>query len=292
MAYDSGEFWLAVLQIVWIDILLSGDNAVVIAMACRSLPVHQRRTGILLGAGVAVGLRIVFALVVSYLLAVPFLRIIGGVLLFWIAIKLIKGEDEPEHAISEGDTLWKAIRTIAIADAVMSLDNVVAIAAASKGHPELFIMGLLLSIPLIIAGAQLITTLLTKYPAVIWAGAALLGWIAGEMIVTDPFITGYAGNSAGTAHYVAAALGALIVVVLGLYLRRDQAPEAALVQPPLRGRFGIRAYAELGINTYPQPTPGRLTAPLHSLGHQRSPPLPLKCSGRCGEDRDGRGSPG
>lgn len=223
MDISSGQYWLAVLQIIWIDILLSGDNAVVIAMACRSLPVHQRRTGILVGAGVAVGLRILFALVVSYLLGVPFLRIVGGVLLFWIAVKLIKGEEEEEHAISDSDTLWKAVRTIAIADAVMSLDNVVAIAAASKGHPELFIMGLLLSIPLIVAGASLITNLITKYPAVIWAGAALLGWIAGEMIVTDPFLAGYTTGFADTAHYVAAAAGALLVVALGYILRRRQA---------------------------------------------------------------------
>lgn len=220
MDFSSSQFWLSVLQIIWIDILLSGDNAVVIALACRSLPAHQRRTGILLGAGTAVGLRIVFALVVSYLLAIPFLRVIGGILLFWIAVKLIKGEEEAEHAIGESDTLWKAVRTIAIADAVMSLDNVVAIAAASKGHPELFIMGLLLSIPLIVAGASLITTLIQKYPAVIWAGAALLGWIAGEMIVTDPFVAGFTTGFVDVAHYMAAALGAILVVGLGYALRR------------------------------------------------------------------------
>ena len=232
MDFSSGTFWLSVLQIVWIDLLLSGDNAVVIALAVRSLPESQRRTGILLGAGTAVGLRIVFALVISYLLAVPFLRIIGGVLLFWIAVKLIKGEEDEEHAVGESETLWKAVRTIAIADAVMSLDNVVAIAAASKGHPELFIFGLLLSIPLIVVGASLITNLIKRFPIVIWAGAALLGWIAGEMIVTDPFFAERLADAAGAAHYVAAAVGAVFVVALGYVLRR-QATKTLETQRPV-----------------------------------------------------------
>ena len=225
MDFSSSQFWLSVLQIVWIDILLSGDNAVVIALACRSLPDHQRRTGILLGAGTAVALRIVFALVISYLLAVPFLRILGGILLLWIAVKLVKGEDEAEHDVGPSDTLWRAVKTIAIADAVMSLDNVVAIAAASKGHPELFIFGMLLSIPLIVAGASLITTLIKRFPIVIWAGAALLGWIAGEMIITDPFIAERVTDFHEMAHYVAAAAGAILVVGLGYIVSRGQPAE-------------------------------------------------------------------
>ncbi|WP_375408089.1 TerC family protein [uncultured Methylobacterium sp.] len=225
MDFSSSQFWLSVLQIVWIDILLSGDNAVVIALACRSLPEHQRRTGILLGAGTAVALRIVFALIVSYLLAVPFLRILGGVLLIWIAVKLVKGEDEAEHNVGESDTLWRAVKTIAIADAVMSLDNVVAIAAASKGHPELFIFGMLLSIPLIVAGASLISTLIKRFPFVIWAGAALLGWIAGEMIITDPFLASHLTGYEQTAHYIAAVAGAVLVVGLGYILSRGQPAE-------------------------------------------------------------------
>jgi len=240
----STQFLVSLLQVIWIDILLSGDNAVVIALACRSLPAHQRRTGILLGAGTAVGLRIVFALVISYLLAVPYLRVIGGALLFWIAVKLVVGEGEGEHEITPSDSLWKAVRTIAIADAVMSLDNVVAIAAASRGHPELFIFGLLLSIPLIMAGATLITNLLTRYPIFVWAGAALLGYIAAEMIVTDPavldWLSGNAGHlimpdanhpsgigPAGPLHYSAAAIGALFVVVVGFVLARTSGRRAA-----------------------------------------------------------------
>jgi YjbE family integral membrane protein len=239
----SGQFFVSVLQIIWIDILLSGDNAVVIALACRSLPAHQRRTGILLGASVAVGLRIIFAMVITYLLAVPYLRIIGGALLLWIAVKLIVGEDDEAHEIAESDNLWRAVRTIAIADAVMSLDNVVAIAAAAKGHPELFIFGLLLSIPLIMVGATLITNIIQRFPFLVWAGAALLGWISGEMIVTDPALMGWlSGNPAlvvpdatqasgfhptGPLHYGAAALASAAVVVVGFILARNAGRSAA-----------------------------------------------------------------
>jgi YjbE family integral membrane protein len=240
----STQFLISILQIVWIDILLSGDNAVVIALACRSLPPHQKRLGILLGAGTAVALRIVFALIISILLGVPFLRIGGGVLLFWIAVKLIAGEGDEEHHIAETNNLWRAVRTIAIADAVMSLDNVVAIAAASRGHPELFIFGLLLSIPLIMAGATLITALITRFPVFVWAGAALLGYIAAEMIVTDPAVLDWlSGNAAhlvvpdanhpsgivpgGALHYSAAAIGALVVIVAGFLLARNAGRGAA-----------------------------------------------------------------
>lgn len=228
MEMSGSEFVISVLQIIWIDILLSGDNAVVIAMACRSLPPHQRKLGILLGAGAAVGLRILFALVISYLLNVPFLKVVGGLLLFWIAIKLIVGEEEHDENVEAGDTLWKAVRTIVIADAVMSLDNVVAIAAAAKGHPELFIFGLLLSIPLIIAGSNLLMGLLTRYPFLVWMGAALLGWIAGEMIVSDPFVAPRLGEALASAlHYPAAILGALIVLVVGFLLARNAGRGAA-----------------------------------------------------------------
>lgn len=242
----SSTFLLSLLQVVWIDILLSGDNAVVIAMACRSLPAHQRKLGIFLGAGVAVGLRILFALIISYLLGVPYLRVAGGLLLFWIALKLIQGEDEGEgHEVKASESLWKAVRTIAIADAVMSLDNVVAIAAASRGHPELFIFGLLLSIPLIMAGASLITNLLTRFPIFVWAGAALLGYIAAEMIVTDPVVLGWLSNAypqlvvpdpghppldikpVGMVLYSAAAIGALFVIAGGWLLGRSAAEKEA-----------------------------------------------------------------
>ena len=223
------------LQIIWIDLLLSGDNAVVIALAVRSLPEKQRKVGILLGAGAAVGLRIIFAVVVTYLLAVPFLKVVGALLLFWIAIKLAKGEEEAHSDIEASDNLWKAVRTIAIADAVMSLDNVLAIAAAARGHFELFIFGLLLTIPLIVYGARLLSTVLERFPILIWLGAALLGWIAGEMLLGDLAVLQWLQANmpnwvvsvpvsdtnpigllpAKVPFYTAATLGARVVVVAG-----------------------------------------------------------------------------
>lgn len=211
---------VAILQIIWIDLLLSGDNAVVIALACRSLPPHLRKWGIILGAGVAILLRIVFALVISELLLVPFLKVVGGLLLVWIAVKLAKGEEAEEKKIAASDKLYKAVWTIAIADAVMSLDNVVAIAAVSKGDPWLFGFGLALSIPLIMIGSQLIMKMIEKFPIIVWAGAALLGWIAGEMIVTDPFVAAqFAIEPHTTPVYVAAAIGAVLVVAIGYWLK-------------------------------------------------------------------------
>ncbi|MBS7540896.1 TerC family protein [Ancylobacter lacus] len=245
MDFADPIFWVALLQIIWIDLLLSGDNAVVIALACRSLPEKQRKWGILLGAAAAVGLRILFALVVSYLLGVPFLKVLGGVLLFWIAIKLVIDEGGEEHHVEGADSLWKAVRTIAIADAVMSLDNVVAIAAAARGHAELFIFGLLLTIPLIIAGSQIILKLLTRFPALIWAGGGLLGWIAGEMMLGDKVVLEYLSTAAPDMvqriddpedpvglkaaplpHYLAASVGAAFVLSFGWIWKSRRAARA------------------------------------------------------------------
>jgi YjbE family integral membrane protein len=239
MDLSTSQILIALLQIVWIDLLLSGDNAVVIALACRSLPENQRRLGILLGAGTAVALRIVFAVVVSYILAVPFLKVVGGLLLIWIALKLVSGEGDDAHEIEESKSLWKAVRTIAIADAVMSFDNVVAIVGASHGNNWLFVFGLLLSIPLIIFGSTLIITLIERFPIFVWAGAALLGWIAGEMILGDPIVlttlqeraaylvqpfpgdpTGLNLRAVPMLHYAAAAAGAAVVLALGFGLSR------------------------------------------------------------------------
>jgi YjbE family integral membrane protein len=236
-------YLIPILQIIWIDLLLSGDNAVVIALACRSLPENQRKIGMALGAGAAIGLRIIFAIFITYLLGIPFLKIVGGALLLWIGVKLALGEEEGGPDIESSDNLWRAVRTIAIADAVMSLDNVVAIAAAAGGNIWLFIFGLLLSIPLIIFGSQLLSRIMDRYPIIIWAGAALLGWIAAEMIVTDPFImqhlasinaswiqsvTGSDGHG-GTVttqkptaaiFYGAAAIGAAFVIAVGWVMKR------------------------------------------------------------------------
>ncbi|QEL23199.1 TerC family protein [Bosea sp. F3-2] len=239
MDFSSSAFWISLLQIIWIDLLLSGDNAVVIALACRSLPANRKKIGIWLGAGAAVGLRIIFALVVTYLLGVPYLKVIGGILLFWIAIKLAVGEEEAHGNIEASESLWKAVRTIAIADAVMSLDNVIAIAAAARGHAELFIFGLLLSIPLIIMGAQLLTSIIERFPILVWLGAALLGWIAAEMILGDlavlqwlqanwpdwvkpvPMDVSPIGiGPANLPHYAAAVIGALFVCIVGYVLKR------------------------------------------------------------------------
>jgi YjbE family integral membrane protein len=231
------QYGLPILQIVWIDLLLSGDNAIVIALACRNLPADKRKIGMLLGAGAAIGLRIIFALMITYLLGVPFLKVVGGLLLLWIGMKLAAGEDEGEEKIEGSDQLWGAVRTIAIADAVMSLDNVLAISAASHGNVWLFIFGLLLSIPLIIFGSQIITGIIDRFPIFIWLGAALLGWIAGSMLVDDIWILGWLKANAATwvmpnpknvaellpvawLHYTAAAIGAGIVLAAGYFVKQ------------------------------------------------------------------------
>ncbi len=211
---------LSIGQIIWIDLLLSGDNAVVIALACRSLPDNQRRIGIFLGASAAVILRILFALVITQLLAIPFLQALGAVLLLWIAIKLVSGEEEEEKSIKAADKLWAAVGTIAMADAVMSLDNVVAISAASHGNAWLFIFGLLLSVPLIIFGSTLVMGLISRFPIFVWAGAALLGWISGEMLAHDKALLDLVGyHPSGAAVYGFALTGAIFVVGLGYFLK-------------------------------------------------------------------------
>jgi len=222
MTVDDPGFWLAVLQIIWIDLLLSGDNAVVIALACRKLPPRQRVWGVALGTLVAIGLRVLFTGLVTTLMTMPFVKLIGGLLLLWIAIKLLAGEegDCADH-IEPVNNLWHAIKIIAIADAVMSLDNVIAIAMASRGNYALLMFGLAVSIPLIMAGAAVVMTLLERFPIIVWAGAALLGWIAGEIIAKDPLILG--NLDPATAHTVGlagAAFGAVFVVGVGLLRRR------------------------------------------------------------------------
>lgn len=228
-------FWVSVLKIMWINILLSGDNAVVIAMACLGLPPRQRLWGMIFGAGVAVLLRIIFTVVVAELMALPYLKILGGLALFYIAAKLLVPEDPDESEVEATEHLWRAIRIVAIADIVMSLDNVIAIAAAAQGNYFLIILGLAISIPLIVAGAALIMSLLERFPILIWAGAALLGWIVGEVIATDPVILGYLVNNYGetAAHRVeiaAAVVGAILVLVVGGMWRRSKLSARAEAQ--------------------------------------------------------------
>jgi YjbE family integral membrane protein len=181
-------FWLSVGKIIWIDILLSGDNALVIALACRGLPQRQRLWGVMLGAGAAVALRIAFAGVVATLMELPYLKLAGGLALLVIAAKLLVPEKENEEGIAAAGHLWAAVRVVVVADFVMSLDNVIAVAAAASGSVLLLAIGLAVSVPLIVAGAALIMMLLTRLPFLVWAGAALLGWIAGEVIATDPAV--------------------------------------------------------------------------------------------------------
>jgi YjbE family integral membrane protein len=226
---DQPAFWLAFLKIVWINIFLSGDNAVVIAMACRGLPPRQRLWGMILGAGVAVGLRVVFTGLVASLMLLPYLKIVGGVTLFYIAAKLLVPDDPQEGGAAPVERLWRAVWIVAVADIVMSLDNVIAIAAAADGNMALLVLGLAVSIPLIIAGAALIMALLDRFPILIWAGAALLGWIAGQVIATDPAVEGwlvhtYGVPAARTVEYGCAAAGAVLVLIVGGLWRRSKLP--------------------------------------------------------------------
>jgi YjbE family integral membrane protein len=229
MIVEQPGFWLAVLQIIWIDILLSGDNAVVIALACRKLPSRQRVWGIVLGTIVAITLRVIFAGLVTTLMKVAYLKLVGGALLLWIAVKLLGPEEnggDKNAQLEPVDSLWRAVRIIAIADVVMSLDNVIAIAAVAERFEAphnyaLLMFGLAVSIPLIMAGAALVMALLDRFPIIVWAGAALLGWIAGEIIAKDPIFTARLDPaSAHTVWIVGATLGALFVVFAGLVRRR------------------------------------------------------------------------
>jgi YjbE family integral membrane protein len=180
-------FWLAVGKIIWINVLLSGDNALVIAMACRGLAPRQRLWGMVIGAGIAVMLLIAFTGVVATLMVLPYLKLVGGLALLVIAARLLVPEDEGDD-VTAGTSLWHAVRIVVIADIVMSLDNVIAVAAAANGQLSLLILGLAISIPMIIAGAALIMMVLDRFPILVWLGATLLGWIAGDVIATDPVV--------------------------------------------------------------------------------------------------------
>lgn len=229
LSFFDPALWGKLVEIIALNIVLSGDNAVVIALACRALSPEQRTKGIALGAGVAVVLRVVFTVLIASLLNMPFLHIVGALLLVWIAVKLIVEDGESDvDSIAASSKLWKAVQTVAIADIVMSLDNVLAIAAVAKDSIPLLVAGLVISIPLIVLGASLITSLLTRFPVLVWAGAALLGWVAGEMFDSDPWLIARFG--AETLHrfeYPAALIGALLVLGLG-YLLKHRRPDPAL----------------------------------------------------------------
>jgi YjbE family integral membrane protein len=184
---ERPAFWLAVGKIIWINVLLSGDNALVIAMACRGLHGRHRFWGMVIGAGIAVVLLIAFTGIVATLMVLPYLKLAGGLALLVIAAKLLVPEDEDDE-IAAGTTLWHAVRIVVIADIIMSLDNVIAVAAAANGQLSLLILGLAISIPMIIAGAALIMLVLDRFPILVWLGAMLLGWIAGDVIASDPAV--------------------------------------------------------------------------------------------------------
>lgn len=212
--------WAAVFQIILIDILLGGDNAVVIALACRNLPAQQRLKGILWGTAGAIGLRVVLIAFALTLLAVPYLKVVGALLLVWIGIKLLIPEDEGHGNVEGSATLWKAVKTIIIADFVMSLDNVIAIAgAAQTADPEhqigLVVFGLIVSVPIIIWGSTLVLKLIDRFPVVVSLGAALLGWIAGGMLVTDVKYLEYFGEPSTSVKLIAEITGALFIVAVG-----------------------------------------------------------------------------
>lgn len=219
MDFGNPQFWVAVLQIVAIDIVLGGDNAVVIGLACRRLPEKQRKLGILWGMFGAVGLRVVLILFAVTLLSVPYLKLVGAALLLWIGVKLLLPEgDEGGHNIEAGATLAAAIKTIIIADAVMSLDNVIAIAGAAGDSKILIVFGLLLSIPIIMLGSQLVIKLMDRFPIVIVAGGALLGWIAGGMAVSDVAVSDWFAATLPAAKWIGPVAGAILVVVTGKLL--------------------------------------------------------------------------
>jgi YjbE family integral membrane protein len=212
---------MSVAEITWLNILLSGDNALVIALACRQLEGRERNYGIVLGAGAAVVLRIVFTAGVSFVLKFPFLRVGGGALLLWIAVKLLVGEETDDGAIAGHPSLWRAVWTVIVADIVMSLDNVLAIAAAANGSHLLIILGLAISIPIVVMSSTLIVSILNRLPILVWAGAGFLGWIAGEMMVADETAMDYVRLE--PPEWAAAGACAALVLVTGWWINKRRA---------------------------------------------------------------------
>ncbi|MBY0411235.1 MAG: TerC family protein [Burkholderiaceae bacterium] len=221
---QSADFWVGLLKIIWINIILSGDNAVVIALAARSLPPHQQQKAIFWGSGAAVVLRIALTVVAAKLLALSYLQIIGGCLLLWIGLQLLSNNDEDEGEEKSYSTLMAAVRTILIADLVMSLDNVIAVAAAAHGSTLLLVLGLAISIPLVIFGSTLMIKLMERFPVIVVFGAGLIGWVGGETIMNDNALKDVL-TVHPMLHYVAAAAGAALVVGIGK-LRQNRSQHA------------------------------------------------------------------
>jgi len=224
---QSADFWIGLLKIIWINIILSGDNAVVIALAARSLPPHQQQKAILFGSGAAVVLRIGLTVVAAWLLGLSFLQIVGGCLLLWIGVQLLSEDEGDEGESKEYGSLMAAVRTILIADLVMSLDNVIAVAAAAKGSMVLLILGLAISIPLVIFGSTLMIKLMERFPIIVTFGAALIGWVGGETIVSDVILKDFVAAN-GWLHYAGPVAGAVFVVGVGKMLQaRHGSPNSA-----------------------------------------------------------------
>ncbi len=218
---SSSAFWIGLLEVIGINIVLSGDNAVVIALAARSLPPEQQKRAIQFGSGAAVVLRIVLTLVAAKLLQMPYLQIVGGCLLLWIGTQLLTGEGDSDEGAKGSSSMMVAIRTILLADLVMSLDNVIAVAAAAQGDLVLLILGLLISIPLVIFGSTLIIKIMDRFPIIVTMGAALIGWVAGETIMSDQALQGIVANYPWAKH-AASVAGVVLVVAVGTLLHRRQ----------------------------------------------------------------------
>lgn len=223
---QTTEFWVALAQIMGINIVLSGDNAVVIALASRNLPPAQQKKAIFIGGAAAIVLRIVLTVVAVEMLSLPYLKIAGALLLLWVAVQLLLPEDGHGDNIESSGSMSAAIRTILIADLVMSLDNVLAVAAAAKGNLTLLIVGLALSIPLIIFGSTFLLKMMERFPVIITLGAALLGYVAGEMLVGDPAVAEWVNVNAGFLHYAAPTAGAVLVVLVGKALAKSKTAAA------------------------------------------------------------------
>jgi YjbE family integral membrane protein len=232
-------FWVGLLKIIGVNLILSGDNAVVIALAARSLPQRQQKAAVLWGSGAAVLMRIVLTIFAVALLTLPWLKLVGSLLLFWIGIKLLVPEEESED-IDAASNLWSAVKTILIADLVMSIDNVIAVAAAAQGSMTLLVLGLAISIPLVIFGSQLLLHLMERWPVIITIGGGLLGFVAGEMLVTDPALKGWLGGI-GVAfdgdkpkigglslEIICGLVGAVIVIAAGTLIGKRKAMKAAV----------------------------------------------------------------
>lgn len=238
----DAAFWLALIQIIGINLILSGDNAVVIALACRNLPPHQQKWGIIFGAGAAVVLRVIFTIFIVYLMTIPFLKFVGGLLLFWIGYKLLMPQDD-HGEVDAGANLMAAVRIVLIADAVMSLDNVIAVAAAAKGSIALLVIGLIISVPLVVYGATLLINLINRWPVIIPGGAALIGYIGAEVMITDHAIEPWITANAHWLHDWGPLLGAVGLVAVGRFVAPPPAPSASTVAGEAVGAAAVAGAA-------------------------------------------------